>query len=106
MALYTKQQLKNAYFAKVNNDPSVEQDNAWFAAESIRVQAEIDATLDKLTKRKADAIARGTERVNQIQSRIDDIEPVAKEKMKTIALNYIWTQDNAQDVIDTGGVSL
>jgi hypothetical protein len=106
MALYTKQQLKDAYFAKVATDPSAVNDNAWFAAEIIRVQAQIDEQIDRLTDRKATLIANGAERVNQIQTRIDNIEPDAKEKMKTIALQQIWTQDNAQDVIDTGGVSL
>jgi hypothetical protein len=106
MALYTKQQLKDAYFAKVATDPSAVNDNAWFAAEVIRVQAVIDEQVDRLTTRKADLIANGAERVNQIQTRIDAIEPDAKEKMKSVALQYIWTQDNAQDVIDTGGVSL
>jgi low affinity Fe/Cu permease len=106
MALYTKQQLMEAYFAKVETNPSVEMDNAWFDAEIIKVQAEIDARIDQLTTRKANLITNGTERVNEIQARIDRIEPDAKEKMKSIALSQIWSQDNAQDVIDTGGVSL
>lgn len=106
MALYTKQKLKDAYFAKVNTDPSIEKNNEWFAAEVARVQAQIDDRLNQLTARKAEVIANATARVNEIQSRIDAIEPDAKEKMKTIALQYIWSQENAQDVTDNSGVSL
>ena len=106
MALYTKQQLKDAYFIKVNTDPSAVNENAWFAAEVIRVQAEIDAKLATLTERKATLITRGTERVNQIQARIDNIEPDAKEKMKDVALAYIASQAAAQSDIDNDGVSL
>lgn len=106
MALYTKQQLKDAYFAKVETDPSAINDNAWFAAEVIRVQAQIDEQIDRLTDRKANLISQGTERVNQIQARIDSIEPDAKEKMKDIALGYISQTAHAQDDTDNSGVSL
>ena len=106
MATYTKQELKDAYFAKVNTDPSIEQNNAWFAAEVARVQAQIDDRLNQLTARKAEVIATATARVNEIQARIDAIEPDAKEKMKAIALNYIWAQDNIKDIADNSGVSL
>ena len=106
MALYTKQQLKDAYFAKVESDPSAVNDDTWFAAEVIRVQAEIDARLTQLTTRKANVIADGTTRVNTIQGRIDAIEPDAKERMKDIALAYLSQQSAAQNRADNEEVDL
>lgn len=106
MALYTKQQLKDAYFAQVETDPSAVNDNAWFAAEIIRVQAEIDTRIDRLTTRKATLIANGLERINQVQARIDNIEPDAKEQMKDVALAYIASLAEAQSEIDNDGVNL
>jgi hypothetical protein len=106
MALYTVQQLKDAYFAVKGTDPSDVNDGPWFAAEIIRVQAEIDARISQLATRKASLIANGTERVNQIQTRIDNIEPDAREKMKDIALRYIASQASAQSELDNEDVDL
>jgi hypothetical protein len=105
MALYTKQQLIDAYLASSSVNPS-EVDPGFMAAEVIRVQAEIDAQILRLTDRKANLIDRGAERVNEIQARIDNIEPVAKEKMKNIALGYISSQAHTQDDADNSEVSL
>ncbi len=106
--LYTKQQLKDAYYTAVagDNDPSTTPENAWFAAEIVRVQNDINAQLLVLTRQKTHLINKYTNRIDAVQAQIDAIEPVAKESMKDVALNYIWEQDNAQDEIDTSGVSL
>jgi hypothetical protein len=104
MAIYTKQQLIDAYLEATGNPSEV--DPGFMAAEVIRVQAEIDARLDQLTNRKASLISNGLERVNQIQARIDAIEPDAKEKMKDIALNYIASQAAIQSETDNEGVDL
>jgi hypothetical protein len=102
--LYTKQQLIDAYLASTGNPSEV--DPGFMAAEVIRVQAQIDEVINRLTDRKADLISRGTVRVNEIQARIDSIEPDAKEKMKDIALGYIASQAAAQNDTDNDGVSL
>jgi len=106
MALYTKQQLKDAYFAKVETNSSAINDNAWFAAEIIKVQAQIDAQIATLSTRKAELIERVTVRAGEVQARIDAIEPVAKEKMKDIALAYIASQAAAQSETDNDSVDL
>jgi len=102
MALYTKQQLIDAYCASTGCGSS----NPELTAEVIRVQAEIDAELSILVARKERLIAVGTEKLNAVQSEIDSIEPNARESMKNVAFEYIWSQDNAQDEIDSDGVSL
>jgi multidrug resistance efflux pump len=97
MAVYTVQDLKDAYFAVTVTDPSSEtQDNAYFAAEIVRIQIAIDARLAELEIKKTNMVDRGVQRasdiqarVDQIQARIDAIEPVAKEYMKDVALNYL-----------------
>jgi hypothetical protein len=102
--LYTKQQLIDAYLEATGNPSQVAPE--FMPAEIIRVQAEIDDRIAKLAARKASLIANGAERVNQIQARIDNIEPDAKEKMKDIALRYLAQQAQAQSDTDNEGVDL
>lgn len=112
MAAFTKQQLKDAYFAAIVENPSaVVKDNAWFASEVVRVQASIDAQLASLTAQKDGYISRAARKaakiqiqIDEVQAQIDSIEVDAKESMKDVALNYIWSQENAQDELDTGEV--
>lgn len=106
MAVYTKEQLKEAYFLATETNPSIVMNNDYFVAEIIRVQAVIDEELSKLQTRKAEVTTRLTERVNRIQTRIDSTEPDAKEQMKDIALKYLADQAEEQSDTDNSGVSL
>ena len=105
MALYTLQQLVDAYLEASNANPS-EVGPGYLAAKAIEVQAQIDDRIDNLTTRKAEVISRGTERVNEIQTRIDNIEPDAKTHMKNIALRHLAAQAANQSENDNIGVNL
>ena len=100
MALYTKQQLIDAYCASTGCDSSK------MPEEIIRVQAEIDARIDKLTTKKAEVVAAATAMASNIQNRINNIEPDAKERIKDIALAYLVTQIAAQNETDNESVNL
>ena len=102
MATYTKQQLIDAYCVKTGCGSSASE----LQDEVIRLQTVIDERIFFLTARKNKIITLATEQANQIQSRINEIEPDAKEKMKDIALKYLASLEAAQSKIDNDGVNL
>jgi hypothetical protein len=105
MALYTKQQLIDAYIEATGGNPS-EVDPGFMAAEVIRVQAEIDAKKTSY-KNKVDAfVAEKDERIEKYQDRIIGMESDAKTIMKKIALQYIADQTSTQNDTDNEAVEL
>jgi len=98
--LYTKQQLIDAYCA---SEEVLEVDLPGII---VTTQTKIDDRIAQLQNNKTQMETRLNNRVAQIQTKIDNIEPDAKEYMKDIALRYLADQAESQSDTDNDAVSL
>ena len=108
MALYTKQELKDAYLElkEVDTDLPEFNENSWFAAEIIRVQDILDANKSLIQARIDTMTEQGLKRLDRLNARKAAVNITAKEHMKKLALEYIADQAEEQSDVDNAGVNL
>lgn len=94
--VYTNQELKDAFCTATGTDP------ADLVDKKVEIQAELDERRARLTSR----IAQNTEKAVELQVKLDDIPTIAKDKMKSIAINYLINQIREQTKIDNNNIDL
>lgn len=100
MATYTIQQLTDAYVASTGI--AIEE----IEAKKIEVQEELDSQRTNLIARIDYTNTYFSNKLDKLQSRLDNTPLLAKEKMKNVAIAYLMSQIKEQTQIDNADIEL